>query len=70
MGSCAIRQNRKSSGFKLTNATEIKETQRIHPKITSLEARHLILKNKDAKAPILNLCINPLYLKRTLNITL
>lgn len=70
MGSCAVRQSRKSSSSKPTSITEIKETLRISSKFTASEARYLIFSSKDAKAPILNLYINPLYIKRALKSTL
>ncbi|OMJ76719.1 hypothetical protein SteCoe_23832 [Stentor coeruleus] len=70
MGSCAIRQSSKSSSFKPTSLTGIKETLKIPTKFTASQARQFIYTAKDAKAPILNLYINPLYIKRSVKSTL
>lgn len=64
MGSCVLRQKRMPVDTKPQSITDGKNCFKMNKNLLSAEARYLIYEAKDSKAPILNLQINPLYLKR------
>ncbi|OMJ94310.1 hypothetical protein SteCoe_2508 [Stentor coeruleus] len=64
MGSCVLRQKKMITKTKPQRLTDVMNNFKVDRKLMSAEARNLIYEIKDSKAPVLNLLINPLYLKR------
>ncbi|OMJ75075.1 hypothetical protein SteCoe_25850 [Stentor coeruleus] len=64
MGSCVIRQKRIPVETRPQSFNDAMNCFNMNKKLMSAEARCLIYEIKDSKAPILNLQINSLYLKR------
>lgn len=64
MGSCALKQNKKYSELKRSSIVDTKCTLELYKPYRTHEARNQIFSAKDAKAPRLNIHINPLYMKR------